>query len=68
MGCADKIRYSDYLGSGKEIGGKLLGGASVSISHTGWQPTWVTLGYSEGLSFGSYIGSSTTHPIQGKKF
>lgn len=65
---ANDIRYSDYLGSGKEIGGKLLHGLSVSVSHTGYQPTWVTIGYSDGLSAGTYVGSSTTYPIYGQKF
>ncbi|MBW4890126.1 hypothetical protein KXQ82_10385 [Mucilaginibacter sp. HMF5004] len=62
------IRYADYLGDGKESGGKFLYGYSGSISHTGWTPTWITGSYSVGLAIGSFAGTSYTYPISGQKF
>jgi len=62
------IKYSDYLGDAVEIGGKLLWGASASVSHNGWQPTILTVGGSAGLSIGGYVGISQTYPLMGQKF
>jgi len=62
------IHISDYYGDAIEAGGKFIGGASISVSHDGWVPSWLTGGISFGLSGGGYYGTSQTYPLMGKKF
>jgi len=59
----NQIRYSDYLGSGLEGGGKILGGISTSLSYSGFRPTWYTWGGSFGFSAGTYVGLGETVPL-----
>jgi len=61
LGSVDNINFSDYLGNGSVVSGEFVGSATISASHDGFSiPTWVSGSLGYGLSFGGYIGNTTT--------
>lgn len=60
LGKAENIRFSDFLGSGKTISGDFLEGATLSLSHKGFESTWFSGSLSTGFSLGGYAGTTWT--------
>jgi RHS repeat-associated protein len=62
LGSVNDIKFSDFLGSGKEITGEFMYGLSGAVSHNELgRPTWFSFGGSYGPSVGGYVGASQTY-------